>query len=539
MALDNPKFIKSTRKISQEPNELFEGRRTPMPAIGENAAEVLDEHELELWCDRLTALLLRYLGRTWDGRILPLLYDGKSLSFHSGLWSRNFLWCPVQEPISLRPLPQPNAPGSVYWQAVERGEPALFRRDTGSHAASLGFWPNTEEARILPIFYAARCIAVVGLEYSRECKPARSALAKIEELLVHAASFLRRAILHRDSLLGPGMSPFLLKGHCPAWLEAMRTIEIAAQTVDYVLLLGETGTGKNHVARQIHLESSRGSGPFVHLASGAITESLAEPAIMGSSDDAWTGAKREHLGYVRQASQGTLFVNEIATASERFQILLLRLFDDSTVAPSGKSLPQKVDTRIIAATNQDLEKLVRQGRFRQDLWQRLKALEIRLPPLRTFAEEIPAIAEAYLRFYASQKKQKPPVLSPEAVNLLRQYHYPGNLRELAYAVRRAFLHANGKPLTLEHLPAWLRGHARESDCDLASDEELRFSSFRKEKKKIAMDFERRWLLRVMERVEGNVTKGARLARVSRRYLYKLLAKHGLAYSDIRTPSGVT
>lgn len=237
----------------------------------------------------------------------------------------------------------------------------------------------------------------------------------------------------------------------PVFAEALRKALSAARYDDPVLMLGETGTGKTMVARRIHGASARAAGPFVEVNCSAIAESMAESELFGHVRGAFTGADKARSGKFRAAQVGTLFLDEVGDLSSDVQAKLLKAIEDKVVTPVGSDEPVAADTRLIAATNRDLPAMIREGRFRRDLYERLKVVVISLPPLRERREDIRPLA---LRFMASFNAQyhESRRLTEDALELLESYSWPGNVRELQNALRSAACSAASQSLGPESLP---------------------------------------------------------------------------------------
>jgi two-component system response regulator HupR/HoxA len=227
-----------------------------------------------------------------------------------------------------------------------------------------------------------------------------------------------------------------------------------------VLLLGETGTGKELFARLIHDNGPRRAGKFVAQNCGALPESLLESELFGHARGAFTGATGEHRGLFEEADGGTIFLDEVGEMSPAMQLRLLRVLQEGEVRRVGASTPRKVDVRVISATNVDLEAEVAAGRFRKDLYYRLAVFPIVLPPLRERAGDLPALADHFLRVYRERARRAVPGISAEAMRCLAAYPFPGNVRELENEIERAVaLAEDGRPLLPEHLSDRIRGAA--------------------------------------------------------------------------------
>ncbi|HXG16462.1 MAG TPA: sigma-54 dependent transcriptional regulator [Calidithermus sp.] len=240
-------------------------------------------------------------------------------------------------------------------------------------------------------------------------------------------------------------------------------VELARKVLDSdttVLLLGETGTGKEVFARLLHEHGPRRGRRFVAQNCGALPESLLESELFGHVRGAFTGAVAERRGLFEEADGGTIFLDEVGEMSPAMQLRLLRVLQEGEIRRLGASQPRKVDVRVIAATNVELEAEVEAGRFRRDLYYRLSVFPIRLPPLRERAEDIPALAEHFLRLYRQRARRVVSGFTPEALAALRAYPFPGNVRELENEIERAVMLADpGQPVGVLHLSERIQGTA--------------------------------------------------------------------------------
>jgi two-component system, NtrC family, response regulator AtoC len=264
-------------------------------------------------------------------------------------------------------------------------------------------------------------------------------------------------------------------GSGAAMAEVFRVTQQVAPSRACVLIVGETGTGKELIARAIHDLSPRYSGPYIRVNCGALTESLLESELFGHVKGSFTGAVDNRTGRFEAAHTGSIFLDEVNSTSPKLQVKLLRVLQEGEFERVGDTRTVKVDTRIIAATNRDLIDEIDAGRFREDLYYRLNVVPIYLPPLRERREDIPALVEFFLKRYADQNRREMRRVPPEAMRLLREHDWPGNVRELQNYIERAVILGEGPELTVELLPPQLRGEsaprpirARGSGGDLAS-----------------------------------------------------------------------
>lgn len=253
----------------------------------------------------------------------------------------------------------------------------------------------------------------------------------------------------------------LLIGAAPAMQRVFIEIAHASASDAPVLLTGPTGTGKTHVARIVHNHSARRAAPFITLHCSALPEPLLESELFGHEKHAFTGATEKRTGHIERANGGTLLLDEIADITQPVQAKLLRFVEDKTFVRVGGREDHRVDLRLIVATNKDLREEVRQGRFREDLYYRLRVLEIALPPLAQRADDIPALISYFLGRLAPGRVVQP---SDDTLRLLRQYSWPGNVRELRNAIEHALAVTNGPLIRPQHLPAIIRQHPATHDA---------------------------------------------------------------------------
>ncbi len=296
-------------------------------------------------------------------------------------------------------------------------------------------------------------------------------------------------------------------GACPGMLEVFRKLQKVAATDISVLITGETGTGKELIAREIHRRSPRVEGPFVPINCGAIPENLIESELFGHVKGAFTGAVASRGGKFQQADKGTLFLDEIGELPLHLQVKLLRALQERVVFRVGDSKPEKVDIRVVAATNRNLEEEIRNGNFREDLYYRLNVVNIWLPPLRDRGDDTIIIAKALLTKYADEQGSPVKGFSPAALASIRKHPWPGNIRQLENRIRKALVLCDQTLLSPE-------------DLDLGASAENPILPLEKAKE----DFQRRYVLEVLERNNGNRTQTARDLGVDPRTIFRYLEK---------------
>jgi DNA-binding NtrC family response regulator len=248
-------------------------------------------------------------------------------------------------------------------------------------------------------------------------------------------------------------------GTSPGIREVARITRRVSPSRACVLIVGETGSGKELVARAIHDLSPRRSGPYIRVNCGALTESLLESELFGHVKGSFTSANENRTGRFEAAHSGSIFLDEINSTSPKLQVKLLRVLQEGEFERVGDTKTIKVDTRFIAATNRDLTEEIASGRFREDLFYRLNVVPIYLPPLRERRDDVPLLVEHFLKRYAEQNRRRFERVSRDAMRLLADHDWPGNIRELQNYVERAVILHDGPELLAEHLPAHLRGEA--------------------------------------------------------------------------------
>ena len=309
-------------------------------------------------------------------------------------------------------------------------------------------------------------------------------------------------------------------GRTPQMFQVYKTIAKVADTKSTVLLCGESGTGKELVARSIHYNSSRSDRPFVPVDCASLVESLLESELFGHVRGAFTGALYAKKGLVEEADGGTLFLDEVSNISLSTQAKLLRFLQDHEVRRVGGNETIKVDVRVIAATNQDLEPLIREGKFREDLFYRLNVVTITLPPLRERKDDIPLLANHFLQTFSEQYGKLVSHISPEAMDLLTEYSWPGNVRELENTIERALLLSPHPIILPEDLPKKLLDAVSGKRISWPEAEAFGGSS----KPPSLREVERDYVLKVLRETKGNKTKAAEILGISRATLYQILER---------------
>jgi DNA-binding NtrC family response regulator len=305
----------------------------------------------------------------------------------------------------------------------------------------------------------------------------------------------------------------------------------AARATISVLVLGETGVGKEVLARAIHGRSPRSEGPFVSVNCAALSESLLEAELFGYERGAFTGASEARAGLFEAAEGGTLFLDEVGEASATTQAKLLRVVEERAVTRIGGRRPRAIDVRIVSATNRDPVADAESGRFRKDLYFRLGGVVLTLPPLRERPSDIEPLARSFASAACQQLERGPIDLAESTLDALRAYSWPGNVRELRNAIERAVILAADDVIKPEQLPPAIRDAQRAAPKEASRAPELDAASFRAEVK--ALDRER--VVEALERANGNQTRAAELLGISRRTLVSRLHEFGLPRPRKRSP----
>jgi DNA-binding NtrC family response regulator len=341
----------------------------------------------------------------------------------------------------------------------------------------------------------------------------------LDELDLLVARVLeRRALISENAELRRQVEErYHLDGLATANAQVQAAISVAARAAASdvtVMIRGESGTGKELLARAIHYASPRARGPFVAVNLAALPETLVESELFGHERGAFTGADRERRGRFELADRGTLLLDEIGDLPRSTQVKLLRVLQERAFERLGGARAIRANVRILAATNRDLEAMVRDGTFREDLFYRLNVVAITLPPLRERREDIPALVEQFLGRFAPPGAPRPAV-SREALDALMKYRYPGNVRELENIVQRAVALARGPLLSTADLPDYVRGFAAEDAGGGSLPDQV-------------AHLERRLIAEALAQAGGVQTQAARLLGISERHLRYKLRKHGVA-----------
>ncbi len=397
----------------------------------------------------------------------------------------------------------------------------------------------------VPLFWRGELLGVLYADaemrraaFSERTVRLLEALGEFAALALHNARLFGEVVAERDALRAQARERIganVIIGEAPAMQEVYRRLSAVAPQDVTVLLTGETGTGKDLVARVIHSESRRRDGPFVAINCAAVPETLLEAELFGYEKGAFTGATRRTKGKLELAHGGTLFLDEIGDMAPPLQAKLLNAIETGKFMRLGGTEEVQVDVRIIAATNKDLEEEIRRGNFREDLYYRISTVRIHLPPLRHRRQDIPALAHHFLREAAQRFGKEVGGFAPEVMAALRRASWPGNVRQLKNAVEEMVLFATGEIITPDLLPDYVLTDLGESALPGAFDlsEPQTYEELKASKKALAEQFEREVIKRLLQRYDFNVSRAAKAFGIHRTRLHQLIAKYGLRKGEER------
>lgn len=331
-------------------------------------------------------------------------------------------------------------------------------------------------------------------------------------------------------------APVMSSGEGREFVGASRSMKNVFQMVERltrvntsVLIRGENGTGKELVARAIHFNSPRKEGPFVAVNCAAIPENLIESELFGHEKGAFTGADQRHIGKFQYAAKGTIFLDEIGDTSPATQVKLLRVLQEHTFMPVGSNREVKADVRVVAATNRDLEKMIKEGKFREDLYYRLNVMPILLPALRERKADIPMLVKHFMEKFNQEHGNRIKGICPEALQVFENYHWPGNIRELENAMEHAFVIETTHELTIFSLPEYIRKATRkvyEPKYERqASQSSLNFTGMDWDAGKEA--FEREFIVQALKNSRGRINLASEQSNIPKNTLLRKIKKYNI------------
>jgi DNA-binding NtrC family response regulator len=373
---------------------------------------------------------------------------------------------------------------------------------------------------ILMTAYGSEELAVDAMKRGADDYIAKGRL-QIDELEIRIARALRQQNLETEnvSLRQQLDSKFGLEnilGESPAMKEIFEVVQQVAPTRASVLIGGESGTGKELIAKALHQLSPRAKQPFVTVHCAALAPTLLESELFGHEKGAFTGAHERRIGRFEQAQGGTLFLDEIGEIDATIQVKLLRFLGERTFERVGSNKTLSADVRLVAATNKNLEELVKAGKFREDLFFRLRVVEIELPPLRERTGDIPLLAQSFLREFVRENGKPVNEFTSDALEALMNYSWPGNVRELRTAIEHAVVLCRGDRITRRDLPPSVRGGGPASGAKLLQGKDL-----------TVKEAEKQLIVRALKETNGNRTRAAEKTGVSRRTFHRKLHAYHL------------
>jgi two-component system nitrogen regulation response regulator NtrX len=322
--------------------------------------------------------------------------------------------------------------------------------------------------------------------------------------------YLRKKIIEKNSI----------NGTSPKTVELINNIARAASAETWILINGENGTGKELVARMLHHLSPRAGHPLIDVSCAAIPEDMIESELFGHEKGAFAGAGAKKIGIFELASRGTIFLDEIGDMNLKTQAKILRVLQEQKIQRVGGSRPISVDVRVIAASNKNLEHEIENGRFRKDLFYRLNVLPIEVPPLRQRIEDIPMLVNTFLKDFSLQNRNKQKKITPEALAILADYSWPGNIQELKNLVERLAIVVEGETIDSRDIPAAYNAKAPLA-AETAEAKLLQIDDLKTAK----AAFEKEFITRKLARYENNITQTAKAIGVGRSYLHKKLKQY--------------
>jgi two-component system response regulator AtoC len=375
---------------------------------------------------------------------------------------------------------------------------------------------------ILMTAYGSEELAVQAMKQGADDYIAKGRL-QIDELEMRIGRALRNRTLEAENVslrqqLDTRFGMENIVGQSPAMQEIFDVVRQVAPTRATVLLLGESGTGKELIAKAIHQLSPRSKQTMVTIHCAGLAPTLLESELFGHEKGAFTGAHERRIGRIEAAQGGTLFLDEIGEIDSSIQVKLLRFLGERTFERVGSNKTLMADVRLIAATNRNLEAEVKAGRFREDLFFRLRVVEIVLPPLRERAVDVPLLAKSFLREFATENNKQVTEFTPDAVDAMMAYHWPGNVRELRTAVEHAVVLCRGDKIALRDLPATLRASnvAVPTSTKLVAPADMTVA-----------EAEKQLIIRALKECDGNRTLAAKKIGMSRRTLHRKLIEYKL------------
>lgn len=400
---------------------------------------------------------------------------------------------------------------------------AYLCNDTSKDTNYARYFLDVGAVLAVPIPWQGKPIGVLTVSSQQREAFTYQHVAALEEVASDSAKHLRRAQLARQTRADG--RPFVIKGLSSAWLEVERKVEQVSSADVPVLVTGESGTGKDLVSRAIHFNSKRAGKPFVVVNCAAIPETMLESVLFGHVKGAFTGASFDKVGEFQKADGGTLLLDELGELPLMLQAKVLRAIEYGEVTPLGSNAaPSRVDVRFICATNRDLPAMVKDGKFRDDLFFRVGVITVELPPLRSYKDNLPILAQVFLQQAAQKHARKVSLISPDAMELLCRWDYPGNMRELKNSLEHAVVMARGDTVQADDLPKVMHGNAAPVTSPAV---EVKTRTLAELREAWVNPLEKKYLLELLDAHGGRVDPAAKVAGINRVTMYRLMEKHGI------------
>jgi DNA-binding NtrC family response regulator len=413
-------------------------------------------------------------------------------------------------------------PNGIAVTCYENASPYLCN-DTAKDPNYARYFLHVESVLAVPIPWQGKPMGVLTVSSPEKEAFDYAHVFALEEVAAASAKHLRRASLARQTRADG--RPFVIKGLSPAWLEVERKLEQVSPTDAPVLVTGESGTGKDLVSRAIHFNSRRAGKPFVTVNCAAIPETMLESVLFGHVKGAFTGASFDKVGEFQKADGGTLFLDELGELPLMLQAKVLRAIEQGEVTPLGSNAPPgRVDVRFVCATNRDLPQMVKDGKFRDDLYFRVGVITVELPALRTYKDNLPILAQVFLQQAAQKHHRKVSGLSREAMAVLSAWDFPGNVRELKNSIEHAVIMARSDTIGVGDLPRPMRAPVLEPAAAVAPVAPRTLAQMRE---LWLAPQEKRYLTELLDTHHGRIDAAAKAAGINRVTLYRLLQKYGL------------
>lgn len=390
-----------------------------------------------------------------------------------------------------------------FIEVLETGQPVIgYIHDLNGHEIV---------ASRIPIIQDGNIVGALGKVVFKDVNELYALTKKVDSLR-YELDYYKKTVLQKNS-----SALALLKGKNPLMASLVQTAQRVAKSCSTVLLRGESGTGKELFAQLLHAESARCQGAFIKVNCAAVPENLLESELFGYEEGAFTGARKGgKLGKFELADGGTLFLDEIGDMEMGMQAKLLRVIQEREIERLGSSKPRKVDVRLVAATNRDLEAMIQDKQFREDLYYRLNVVTLTIPPLRDRRDDLECLIQTFLKKFNLQFAQAVTGITQETQNVLMKHRWPGNIRELENIIERAFNMIDGSEIQLKHLPSYLQILVGHETRPLGGSLE-----------NILDEVEKEALIYALDTAKGNKVQAAKTLGLSRAGLYKKLNKHDL------------